>query len=219
MGKISILTQEQKNILDELIKNKYFRLQFYFTGGTALAHYYLQHRYSEDLDFFSENKFDNLVILSLMEELKKKFSFDFQSRFIEVVYRFNLEFENDINLKVDFGIYPYKRIEKGSDYKGLQIDSLLDIAINKLMTVNQRIDIKDFVDLYYLLKKFTIWDLMQGVKVKFRQDNEPLLVAYDLLKIEEFTALPRMIKPLTLEQLKAFYRQKAKELGMRQVKK
>ena len=87
------------------------------------------------------------------------------------------------------------------------------------MTVNQRIDIKDFVDLYYLLKKFTIWDLMQGVKVKFRQDNEPLLVAYDLLNIEEFTALPRMIKPLTLEQLKAFYRQKAKELGMRQVKK
>ena len=112
MGKISILTQEQKNVLDELVNNKYFKSQFYFTGGTVLAHYYLQHRYSEDLDFFSENKFDNLTVLALMEELKKKLHFNFQSRFAEVVYRFNLEFENDINLKVDFGIYPYKRIEK-----------------------------------------------------------------------------------------------------------
>jgi len=219
MGKISILTQEQKNVLDELTNNKFFRSQFYFTGGTALAHYYLQHRYSEDLDFFSENKFDNLAVLSLVEELKKKFHFDFQSRFAEVVYRFNLTFKNNTTLKIDFGIYPYKRVEKGINYKGLAIDSLLDIAINKLMAVNQRTDIKDFVDLYYLLKKFTIWDLMQGVKVKFHQENEPLLIAYDLLKIEEFTTLPKMIKPLTLDELKIFYRQKAKELGMKQVQR
>lgn len=219
MGKISILTKEQKNVLDELVKNEFFKSQFYFTGGTVLAHYYLQHRYSDDLDFFAENKFNNLTILSLVEELGKKLNFNFQSRFAEVVYRFDLEFKNGIKLKVDFGIYPYKRVEKGLDYKGFAIDSLLDIAINKLMTVNQRTDIKDFVDLYYLLKKFTIWDLIQGVKVKFRQDNEPLLIAYDLLKIEEFATLPRMILPLTLEELKIFYRQKAKELGMKQVQR
>ncbi len=34
-----------------------------------------------------------------------------------------------------------------------------------------------------------------------------------------FVALPRMIKPLTLEELKAFYRQKAKELGIKQVQR
>jgi len=31
--------------------------------------------------------------------------------------------------------------------------------------------------------------------------------------------MPRMIKHLTLEELKIFYRQKAKEIGMRQVEK
>jgi predicted nucleotidyltransferase component of viral defense system len=205
--------------LDELVNNNYFKSQFYFTGGTALSHYYLQHRYSEDLDFFSENKFENLIILSLVEELRKKYHFNFQSRFAEVVYRFNLIFKNGTSLKVDFGYYPYKRVEKGMKYKGLAIDSLLDISINKLMTVNQRTDIKDFVDLYYLLDKFTIWDLIEGIRVKFHQENEPLLIAYDLLKIEDFVALPKMIKPLTLPELKSFFKLQAVKLGAKVVKK
>jgi len=29
---------------------------FYLTGGTALSRYYLNHRYSEDLDFFCRDK-------------------------------------------------------------------------------------------------------------------------------------------------------------------
>jgi predicted nucleotidyltransferase component of viral defense system len=29
-----------------------FQLPFYLTGGTALGRFYLNHRYSEDLDFF-----------------------------------------------------------------------------------------------------------------------------------------------------------------------
>ncbi len=217
MGKISILTQEQKIILDELTNNNYFKSRFYFTGGTALSHYYFQHRYSEDLDFFSENKFENLTILTLIEKLKNKHHFDFQSRFVEVVYRFNLIFKNGTNLKVDFGFYPYKRVEKGIQDKGLTVDSLLDIAINKLMTINQRTDIKDFVDLYYLLDKFTVWDLIEGVRVKFHQDNEPILVASDLLKIEDFHTLPKMILPLSLPELKDFFRSLAKKLGLKAV--
>jgi predicted nucleotidyltransferase component of viral defense system len=30
-------------------------LPFYLTGGTALGRFYLNHRYSEDLDFFTDN--------------------------------------------------------------------------------------------------------------------------------------------------------------------
>ena len=35
----------------EIIKNTHF--PFYLTGGTALSRCYYQHRYSDDLDFFS----------------------------------------------------------------------------------------------------------------------------------------------------------------------
>lgn len=217
MGKIQLITKEQQIILDEIILNDFLRSKFYFTGGTALSSVYLQHRDSEDLDFFSSQKFDNQMIFTIMQEWANKHNFTFESRFAEVVYIFNLTFKNGTKLKVDFGYYPYQRVEKGSDIDGLDVDSELDIAVNKLLTISQRTEVKDFVDLYFLFDKFTIWDLIEGVNKKFKTGTDPFLVGSDFLKIEDFEYLPKMIKPLKLEDLKSFFGQKAKELGIRAV--
>ena len=216
MGEIHILTKEQQLILDE-IKQSNDLSQFYFTGGTALSALYLQHRYSEDLDLFSENKFDNQTILGLVEGWSKKYHFTFQSEFHEVVYIFQIQFPNAPLLKVDFGFYPYKRIGESKLLRGVKTDSLNDIAVNKLFTITQRTTIKDFVDLYFLLPKFGIWDLMYGVESKFRTKLEPFIVSSDFLKVEEFDIMPRMIKPLTPRDLKIFYREQAKNLGRQSV--
>lgn len=213
MGEIPILTQEQKTILGEVSKNEFLKSNFYFTGGTALRAFYLNHRESEDLDFFSRDKFDNQVIFTLMEDWGKKNHFKIQSRFNEVVYIFHLTFKNGAKLKVDFGYYPYKLLEKGKIIDGITVDSLLDIAVNKLLTIQQRTDVKDFVDLYYLLDKFTVWDLIDGVKHKFGMKIEPFLVASDFMKADQFESLPKMIKKLTLNELKSFFVNKAKKLG------
>lgn len=212
MGEIH-LTTEQKIILDEVKKDQYISSSFYFTGGTALSLFYLQHRYSDDLDFFDSERFDNEVILSLLTEWSLKHHFTFTSRFVEVVYIFQLLFNQTTPLKVDFAYYPYRKLEKEKIREGLRIDSLTDIAVNKLFTISQRTDIKDFVDLYFLLQKFSLWDLRYGVKLKFRMEIEPLLLSSDFLKVEDFTNLPEMIKPLTLGELKRFFREKAKEIG------
>lgn len=217
MGKIQFITQEQEVILDEVANSDFLRSKFYFTGGTALSSFYLQHRYSDDLDFFSRDKFDNQVIFTLLQDWGNKHNFTFQSRFAEVVYIFNLQFENKSRLKVDFARYPYKRLEKGKIINNMDIDSFTDIAVNKLLTVSQRNDVKDFVDLYYLLQKFTVWDLMEGVRIKFRMEIEPIILGSDFLKVEDFDYLPKLIKPLTLEELKKFFREKAKEIGARAV--
>ena len=217
MGKDYIFTKEQQIILDEVKNSTYFTSNFYFTGGTALSSFYLNHRESEDLDFFSEREFDNEQILTLVEEWSRKYLFTFSSRFNEVVYVFQLVFENGEKLKVDFGYYPYKRVEKGFTWNSIEIDSLIDVAINKLLTISQRLEVKDFADLYYLLEEFTVWDLMEGVRVKFGQKLEPFLLAADFLKVEEFDYLPKMIKPLTIEQLKDFFRKKAIEVGRKGV--
>src|SRR3989338_7253647 len=192
MGKIQLLTKEQQIILDEVSQNDFLRSRYYFTGGTALSAVYLQHRYSEDIDLFSQEKLDNQDI-------------------------FNLTFKNGVDLKVDFACYPYKRLGKGITLDGVETDSLLDIAVNKLLTVSQRTEVKDFVDLYFLLQEFTIWDLMEGVRAKFKIKTDPFLVAIDFLKVEDFEYLPKMIKDLDLETLKSFFRQKAKELSKRSV--
>jgi predicted nucleotidyltransferase component of viral defense system len=217
MGKIRLFTKEQKIILDEIKNSKYLRSNFYFTGGTALSGFYLSHRYSDDLDFFSEDKFDNQILLTLIEEWGSKCNFSLKARFIEVVYIFNLMFKNKTQLKVDFAYYPHKRLEKGIVVDSLEIDSLLDIAVNKMLTISSRSEVKDFVDLYFLLQKFHVWDLITGVKIKFNIEIEPLLLGSDFLKVEDFDFLPRMILPLTLEELKDFFRQKAKEMGLKSV--
>ena len=213
MGKIEYLTKEQKIILDEIGSNDFLSSTFYLTGGTALSAFYLKHRYSDDLDFFSFNKFDNQVIFTLIEEWGNKYKFTFNSRFVEVVYNFVLVFKNRKTIKLDFAFYPYKQIESPKTIGGIKVDSLFDIAVNKLLVISQRDEIKDFVDLYYLLQKFSIWDLREAVKVKFKVEVESLLLASDFLKIEDFDYLPMMIKPLRLGVIKSFFRQQAKVLA------
>lgn len=213
MGKVYILTREQEIILAEIKKNVFLSADFYFTGGTALSAIYLHHRYSEDLDFFTEKIINTESIFTFFRQLEKQHDFTFTSEFQEVVYIFLLRFNNKKTLKVDFGYYPYKQIETSRELNGIKTDSLIDIAVNKLFTITQRNTVKDFVDLYFLLEKFSVWDLIEGVRIKFKMQLEPLILASDFLKVEDFDYLPRMVKPLKLDELKSFFRQKAKEIG------
>ncbi len=101
MGQIS-LTPKQQLIFDEVKKSVFLKQNFYFTGGTALSAVYLHHRLSEDLDFFSQEKFDILPILNLINEWGAKYTFKTTSEDKEVVKIFNLEFSDGEKLKVDF---------------------------------------------------------------------------------------------------------------------
>ncbi|NTU74244.1 nucleotidyl transferase AbiEii/AbiGii toxin family protein [Candidatus Roizmanbacteria bacterium] len=58
--------------MDEVKENEYIRSHFYFTGGTALAEYYLNHRFSDDLDLFTTEKtIDTNVIFSILSSLPR----------------------------------------------------------------------------------------------------------------------------------------------------
>ena len=216
MGKVTF-TPLQESLFETITQHPFLPKSFYFTGGTALSAVYLHHRESEDLDFFSETDFDNEPILEIIKNIASslsttyRFTIRHHSRIIELVQK------DKLLIKIDFVYHPYKRLEKGPAIKGFPVDSLLDIAANKLLTVNQRNEIKDFVDLYFLLKKFTVWDLLYAVKAKYNMEIDIILVASDFLKIEDFDFLPKMIIPLTLDQLKVFFKKQAKELGKRSV--
>lgn len=226
MGKISEalagtinLTPKQRIIFDEVKNSDFIKENFYFTGGAALSAVYLHHRESEDLDFFSEKQFDNLSILNLLTGWGKKYNFKFLLKENEAVKIYLLEFTDGEALEVDFEYYPYPKVKKRQILESVQVDSLLDIAVNKLSTIMQRTEAKDFVDLYFLLKEFTIWDLMGGVGIKFRMKADPFLVGINCFKVDTFDVLPKMLVPLELDELKDFYRDLAKKLGMKAVKK
>lgn len=224
MGKLKIqesklsFTPLQKFIFDEFAKNSSLTKQFYFTGGTALSAAYLHHRESEDLDFFSENSLENDEIEQFIESIAK--SKNLQIRFTqrERTKIFELLKGEKVEIKVDFAYYPYKKMKKGTKVGSVVVDSLHDIAINKLHTVTRRTEVKDFVDLYFLLREFTLWDLIYGVYDKFNTELDILWLGSDFLKVNQFDYLPKMLVPLKLSDLQEFYKDLAKKLGMHAVK-
>lgn len=216
---MSSLTKLQQIIFDETSKDKYLRSNFYLTGGTALSAFYLNHRESEDLDFFSEKPYNNLFVLEKVTKWAQKYKAKLEQRSIEDLQIFNLTLPKDNKVKIDFNNYPYKRIKRGKKVQGVEIDSELDIAVNKLLTINQRTTVKDFVDLYFLLKKFSLWDLVDGVKIKFGLKLEPVMIGSNFLKVVEFDVLPEMRMPLKLKELQDFFKEKAQKIGMTVVEK
>lgn len=214
MGKISILSAKQKLILDVVSQDKELPTIFYLTGGTGLSEFYLQHRLSIDLDFFSQIEFDSALLVEKLNNWSKKYDFTYTGRLVKPTYIYQLKFADGQDLKVDFVHYPYRQLKKSEIVvNNLAVDSQFDIATNKLLALNQRADVKDFVDLFYLLKEYTFWDLRDGILAKFNRELEPTIAAADLLAVEDFQFLPRMLKPLKLEELKKFFREKAIELG------
>lgn len=217
MEQNNILTKEQQDIILRFSEDKFLTETFYFTGGTALSSIYLNHRYSEDLDFFSAHEFDIEEVQKIVAKWAKDLNVTFTLRTVGNVYMYTLNFSNDYKLKIDFAWYPYKNVAPYTKVGTMNVDSLVDIATNKFVAVGQRTDVKDFVDLYYLLKekKFAVFDLFHWSNAKFKRDYDIFLFACDLLKSDRFDYLPKMIKSLELDELKVFYRDLAKNLGMK----
>lgn len=208
-------TPLQRFMFDAVSKETSIRERFYLTGGTALSVYHLHHRLSDDLDFFSGKDFTNEFITAFMASLAKQKSLDITFTQIETTRIYEYRKKQDLVLKVDFAWYPFQRLEQGMVDKGISIDSLLDIGANKLTTINQRTDVKDYVDLYFLLQTYSLWDLLYAHEKKFGIKIDLMLLAADMLKVEECEYLPNMIVPITLKQLHAYFKERARELGSR----
>lgn len=145
--------------------------RFYWTGGTLLAHYYLYHRKSFDLDFFTEEPFEHDELLSFLNAVKKALAV---RTFEESKVYDRWEYIIPTTLPVtrfEFVYYNHekKRLAPLLSYRGLLIDNLSDMAANKVMAYLDRNQPKDIIDVYTLLikKKFTLPELLDLVERKF----------------------------------------------------
>jgi len=205
--------KQQQIIFEEFAKNEELRKTFYFTGGTALSVFHLQHRLSEDMDFFSEEDFDNEILFPFAKELAHKLNLKERFTQKERVRMFGFFKDDNLVVKIDFVHYPFRRLKKGKIVRGVQVDDLFDIGVNKFLLINQRMDVKDFVDLYFIKDRFGVWGFTEGVKRKFGFELDPVLVAADFMKVEEFDFLPKMLVPLTISELQDYFKQKAREVS------
>jgi predicted nucleotidyltransferase component of viral defense system len=208
-----ILTLNQISLLEEIGKSEFIAQNFYLTGGTALAGFYLNHRYSEDLDFFSENEFDILQVDIALKKIKEKqgiLRIDFQQSYNRNL--FFLHFPGEI-IKTEFTYFPFPRIEKGPEKYGIQIDSLIDIAVNKLFSIYQRTQARDYIDLYAFIKKenYTIEELIKKAKIKFDWHIDLLQLGSQFVKVKEAKDYPRMILGIPSDKLEEFFLKEARK--------
>lgn len=161
-----------ENILAKLMKSAILPDNFYLAGGTAL-YFYLHHRLSVDLDFFSSRPFSP-------ETLVFKFRQEFGEVDLELMEKDTLIlFLSPDKLKFSLFYLPYKLLSPLTAYEigpgiAASLASLDDIEAMKTLALVQRGSAKDFVDLYYLLKKagHSFRDLSLLVQRKYSVDDK-----------------------------------------------
>jgi len=80
------------------------------------------------------------------------------------------------------------------------------------MALLDRFDPKDFVDLYFLMKGTQLKLIWKDAENKFGIKIDPIFLGGELAKVKRVEGLPKMIKRLTVEELKTFFSEKAQEL-------
>lgn len=212
----SILNSFQKKVLSLFAKTSLTK-KYYLSGGTALAEYYLHHRRSEDLDFFTEQELDLDELKRFILIIKRNSKIDkveFQHGF--GLYTFFLIGAGDSSKnKIDFGQYPFSPIEKPKSINGISVESLYDIAVNKAQTIAFRPRLRDFIDLYCILrveKQWNFQELLHRSFEKFEMKADALQIGENLLLVKSLKDMPIMVKKINLRDVEAFFIREAGKL-------
>lgn len=193
----------------DLFSRSFLKDKFYWTGGTLLSLVYLHHRQSNDLDFFSDEPFNYNQIIGFIRNLKRELKlFKIEEKKIHDRWEFFLF--NDKQTRLEFVYYPHPKIKSRKKYNGIYIDSLDDIAANKLMAFFDRNDPKDLFDLYFLLTKkgYKIKKLIKLVEKKFGvQFRESAVFSEAYKSMKELNNLKPLILAKNLKEKQKIIKQ------------
>ena len=159
-----ILTEKQIKSLPLL---KSFSQDFGLVGGTAVA-LHIGHRRSIDFDLFTDKEFRNSSIRKMIQK-----SFKIDNVIVDKLDEFSVIIEN---VKFTFFHYPYKlNFSKKLD-NAIKLPDILTLAAMKAYTLGRRAKWKDYVDLYFIIKKhFSVSKISKKGKEIFGNEfNEKL---------------------------------------------
>lgn len=171
--------------------------QFYLTGGTALAEFYLGHRRSFDLDLFTSQKELILPFSRTFEsDLKRNYLYQVIRRF-ESFVEFEVTIENE-SIKIQMALDSPFRFEPTIDTDfGVQVNNFLDLSVDKFLAFFGRVEARDAVDLFFILKHKKLDELIQLASKK-----DPGFDLYWLaIAFQKVNELPNEIDRLPVEML------------------
>ena len=181
-----------------LLGNQKWISPFYLAGGTACSLYF-GHRFSFDLDFFTTKEFNPKTITEKLKSLGK----------LTVDQNDEGTFLGSLNgIKISFFLYPYQLIFKSKVFQSVAIADLRDIACMKIDAISTRGTKRDFIDLFFICKKYKLLNLFDFFEKKYRGVNYNLFHLVKSLTYfinAEEQEMPQMIEKVSWEEVKKFF--------------
>jgi len=168
--------------------------KFALVGGSNLALRF-GHRISDDVDFFSIEKFNERELDSI---IKKKFSD------VSITNEADQTRQYYINgIKAEFIRFNYPLLSEVENLSGIRMYSLQDTMAAKLNAVVGRGSKKDFYDVYEFLKTRSVGELIDCYEKRFDQENSvPLIKSLTYFEDAENQEDPKTLNNTKWEEVK-----------------
>ncbi|MHB1663741.1 MAG: nucleotidyl transferase AbiEii/AbiGii toxin family protein [bacterium] len=226
-------SQKAINLLNEIQDYPVFK-DYTLIGGTALA-IYLDHRESEDLDFVTQSeKLGKINIKLFINSLEKK-GFNIEKIYDEAGYMDFAEGGENIDdyqqiyeingVKVSFFVTPDLTVKNilskdipnviAGNVKAAQIDTIFQL---KCDIISQRNKLRDYYDIYYLIKNKKC-DLKE-IYLSIKETSGNSFVNHIIKNMHDLNVSPADKEGLltlekvniTVDELRAFFQKEIKEI-------
>jgi hypothetical protein len=171
----------QREVLAGLCADLRIEKFFFLTGGTALSVFYLGHRVSEDLDLFTLDASDLPDIgfwivrnwpneSAALRQSPGYLSVEIKGVRVDLVV-------DSLSERADRGRVVF---ESG---RSVAVDTIGNIASNKLATLVSRIEPKDFIDFYFIRRTYPemrLGDIFEEARRKEAVFDDPPTAAFQL---------------------------------------
>lgn len=181
-------------VLDKLRANQFIE-KFYLAGDAGLA-FQLGHRKVQTLDFFIDTLPEKEKILQSFQQFNATYV---DGRAGEVVVSID-------NVRITISEYKYPTLKDFVKYENIKVACVLDIACMKLFSIYTKSSKKDFIDLYYIFRQFSLKELLTYFDFKFnnvefkKEQLTKVLTAFDEADKEPD---PDMLEPIEWEEIKS----------------
>jgi predicted nucleotidyltransferase component of viral defense system len=183
---------ELLELLKKIMSSSIFN-GFNLVGGTSLA-LQIGHRFSVDIDMFGKQEIDEFEFVDELSNFGKV---------IVIKKSKNVLILSVNSIKVDFVNYKYPLLEEITIVENIRLASDKDIAAMKLNAIAGRGSRKDFIDLHYLLQKYSLKEMIAFYNTKYADGSE-FMVLKSLTYFEdaESEEIPILFQKLDWNEIK-----------------
>jgi hypothetical protein len=174
-------------------------------GGTSLA---LQfgHRESVDIDLFGTISSEHNEIKSTLSAL---------GEVVSITNSKNINIFSVNAVKVDIVNYPYNWLAPPIKTERLVLADVCDIAAMKLSAITGRGSRKDFIDIYFILKHYSLKEMLSFYAQKYNEESGFLVLkSLAWFADAENEPMPKMKKEINWNDVKSVIRKELRTYSL-----